>query len=798
MRLDNCICACAIFLLSASAPAWAGIQVVGGTPAGFERLDAPRPTSVTLYYGGELLGHFPAHITPSQLAFDDPEAIMNAIPAIADEAAVGSALASPLALHPELLCGPKRVEECGTLTPQVAGIIFDEAHLSAELFIGKQYLSVVSDDKVRYLPLPERNFSSVYRFDGAVSGTDQAKPNFSLGNNAVMAVGEGNLAAQTTLSNEGLRFDTANMNIERQGWSASGGLMRTLPMQLASDRDMAGVSVATSTRTRLDAHKTEGNDVIVYLPRRSFVSIYREGRLYSSHSYEAGNQRLDTRELPDGAYTITLKIQETDGELREETRFFAKSEQIPPPDAPVYYAQGGVVRQPPQQDAAVPKLTDAPIVRAGTVRRVDDNVGMNVGVLGISDRAAVEAGTFLVIKDTQLRVGALGSTAGDAGAQATLVYGTERWNAAVDARKLWAGSIVPEEYEGLLSDISQVTASVGYSPLSQVSITARGSYSHTKNMPAITSFGPAVDWRIWQQGESTLHMSADAARINGRNEGAAIMRFSYRIGEYGVTGEGGAGYGGNSHGEFGSARVWNQKTSADESLLVGAGAHSDARARSLSADGDWRNNIGHVQGAAQQTFGPGVGGTTYGGNFALGAAQAEDMLHLGGSESDMSAVVVEPVGDTDEAMTIFINGTPRGIVHVGQRQVVYLSPYETYRIRLAPSNAVMLSVEDSDRKVTLYPGNVVRMSWKVNSFAVVVGRIVTPDGKPLADAALDESAFGITTNTNGRFQAEIAHPKILNFTSGNTHCRVNLPQDVAAQNGVLMFAQPLVCINQGS
>ena len=103
-------------------------------------------------------------------------------------------------------------------------------------------------------------------------------------------------------------------------------------------------------------------------------------------------------------------------------------------------------------------------------------------------------------------------------------------------------------------------------------------------------------------------------------------------------------------------------------------------------------------------------------------------------------------------------------------------------------------MEGGERKATLYPGNVVRMSWQVDRFVVVAARVFTTDGQPLADARLEESTANIVTNTQGRFQAEVTHLQQMHFTTNkNQHCSVNLPT-IKPVNGVLLYKQPLVCV----
>ncbi len=784
-----------LFVLSATTTAFAKkIPVVEGIPAGFETLAAPRTTVVTLYYGGELIGNLPAKFTDSTLAFTDPSVLLAALPDVADKVAIGAALSSPLPTHPELLCGKRPREGCGQLEPTVAGIIFDEAQLSAELFIQRDLLATAEKNAVRYLPLPERHFSSVSRFNGAVSGTGSGNPNYTLGNHSIFSLGEGSLSTATTLTNRGVRFDTVSADIERQGIHGSLGLIRSLPMQLAGDRDIAGLTLNTSLRTRIDARKTEGNAIILYLPRQSFVSIYREGRLYSSRNYEAGNQQIDTSELPNGAYNITLRIQEVGGVAREETRFFAKSEQIPPPDAPTYYLQAGVIREPLAQDETMPQLTSAPLLRAGTVHRVAENMGLGIGLLGLSDRAAVEPGIFLLTDNTQLRATGLASSASDYGLQSSLLYIRPDWSANLDARKLWVGNRLSPEYIGLLNAITQATGSATYQLAPDIALTFRASYIETEAMPPITSIGPALTWRLWQEGESLLYFSADAARTGGREQATALLQFSYRLGHYGVSGQSGYSQGSNAPGAFGSVRGWYNHSTPDEALIAGINLRHDSRADSIGGDADWRTRIGHFNGSVQRSIGT-QNSTSYGGSFAIGAAQAEDRIALGGSEANMSAVMVEATGDANGNFLIEINGTPRGTITAGERRVIYLTPYNSYRIRLtATAGSSMVHIEGGEQKITLYPGNVTPVTWQLHPFHVVVARILSSEGGPLANAALTNSREQAATNEKGYLQVELQQPTQLQFTQQDgSHCTVQLPPETTAVHGVLLYHTPLTC-----
>jgi hypothetical protein len=791
----DAFCYLALFLTLSIAHANAApVTASAEPPPGFEMLAAPHATVVTLFYGGEELGQFPAHYTANTLQFDDGASLIKLIPGLEKPDDVTKILSEPLPTHADLLCKHGETIDCGALSPAIAGVIFDENHFSAELFINAQYLAVQDNARSRYLPLPPRQLSSVYSISGAVTGTDSQTPSFAINDNSLLAFGEARLTSQSSLTNQGLRLDSSDLGGDREGLEGHVGLFRDKAMQLVSDSDIAGVSLATSMHTWRDQRQVEGNDVILYLPRRALVSIYREGRLYSTRQYDAGNQIIDTNELPQGASLITLRIQEPNGSVREETRFFAKTPEIPPPGIPSYYFQAGVIRKPPQVDSLIPGLTSDPIIRAGTSRRIADNLGLDVGVTGLKDRGILETGSFLIYEGMKLRTTGLASTRGDKGVQASYKQIMGSWNIAVDARQVWAADQVTNIIDPIPQTLKEAAGTVNYAITPNLNFGFRLNYTQQPDSPSQSSYGPTTSWTIWRVGESTLDFTADAGETNHQFTADGFLRFSMRIGNYGISGAGGYHQGGGNNGPSGNARVWHDDTTPDSSLITGATVQQDPTARSAGIDSSWRNSFGYISGLLQENHSSAGTSTNYGSNFAFNVAQVEDQIQIGGDHTDQSAVMVTVTGDADIPMKIMVNGVEHGAIPPGGRQVFYLPPYKTYAIRLVPAHSGMVDYDDTDHKVTLYPGNVTRMSWAVNTMHVVLGHIVTPDGKPLADAALQKSREPIATDDKGHLQAQLSQIKSLVFkTQDNRSCTVQLPDAKQSGNGVMIYKDPLVC-----
>ncbi len=778
-----------IFLIMMTGQVAAEMRVKKGVPKGFEDLADYQQTAITIYYGGDIIGNFPASFKPGFVKLADPAAVIERIGNVKDRALLENYLSGEVPANAALIC-KKQNPACGILEPETAGLIFNENNLSAEIFINKKHLETAAQTRAEFLPLPANGFSSVYGISGALSGIDDNKPNFAVTAESLYSYNEKRLESVTSVSDKGARLDVLQAGIEREGWGGSAGLFRSRPMQLLGDADIAGVGIYTSNRTVIDKRKTEGNDVIIYLPRRAYISIYREGRLYSSRLYDAGNQKIDTSELPEGAYNILLKVQEPDGNLREETRFFAKSPDIPPPGRPVYYAEGGLVRKPANEDSAIPEVTTAPLVRAGTMQRMRDNMGLSANVALLDDRMVAEGGSFFVLDGAKLNANAMISSRGDAGAQAGYFYYIDKVSAALDARKLWVNKDAGHEYAGLLTDITQATASVSYGVDEKLYIGARGSYSKTSYTDASTSFGPYAEWRIWQDGESRMALNADVARNNKKNEGSLIMRFTHKIGSYGVSGTTGQGFG-NNGGAFANARGWYEENEPGRYLEVGTGVNADSKTRSAGADAYWRGSYGQARGSVQQSSGEREA-LSYGGNFSFGAAQGGGEVFIGGERLDKSAIAISTKGDAKGKMRVFINGSEYSGVNIGGSQVVYLSPFQTYSVQLKPEGDGMFDYDGNVRKVTLYPGNVARMEWNVNRYYVIAAKIVDANGAALANAKLQNSKAGITTDEKGNLQAELAGKHDIEFRSGDIICKVKLP-DTADDNGIIIYPDALVC-----
>ncbi len=783
------------FLCGAYSSAHAEIFVKPGAPASFADMEKPKATVVDVFFGGKSIGSFKGKFSPTSFWFDAPEKIIAKLDNVKDEnkIQVQSALGAELPNNAGQICRKYQEKNCGILSPEVTGVIFDEEKFRVDIFINKDFLKLQDNSSARYLPGAEQKFSSILGLSGAVAGSTNAQTNFTINDNTTYSFGETNLNTQSSVSNQGLRFDNVVASRDIEGVNQQAGLFRSRAMQLIPDHDMAGVAISTSMNTRLDAHKVQGNDVAVYLPRRSWVSIYRDGKLYSSNFYEAGNQLIDTTELPEGAYFITLHIQGSDGSVTEERRFFAKSPDLPPPGDPVYYAEGGVIRKPAQLDDTMPNITDHPIMRLGTVQRLTEYLGVDTGLLGLDDQVAGEASFFGMYDGQKIRTSIMSSSRGDYGLQASYEAIFDKLSVSMDTRKVWAGDDRHPAYDPVSNGLAQTTATINYQITPDLTASAHYNNSWQENSSTQNSYGPGLEYYAWRSGENSLAFTTDVSKTNQGVVGTAFVRFSMKLGEWGLSGTTGATAGGSNHGEMGNVHgTWSDDKSIDHKTLAGIGFDSDRNSRSIGGDIQYNDNFGMAKGNVQEAQNTNGNMLNYGGQFNFGVAQVGDRIEVGGDRMDWSAVIVDVTGDAGIPMQIMVNNIPRQNVMPGTSQTIYLSPYQTYAVRIVAAKDGLYDYDTGNRAVTLYPGNVTKLEWEVDKAVLLVGHVVDKDGNILVNATLLAGKNQIVTNEDGRFQAEVHSAKTLQFQKDDVICTVTLPL-AEEKNGVLVYRDKLVC-----
>lgn len=724
-------------------------------------------TTVDVHYGGLRIGVFRAVFTPGSIAFSNPEEMVSKVPSLNPQsvALVARALSGDLPTHADLLCRSAAAAGCGQLRPEIAGVIFDEERFRAELFVHPAHLSEQDTHTEKVLPPAPDIVSGVHSLSGGMLGSPGEPHSYSVLTNSTLAYGDTRMNFTGITASERSAFQNLSASMDRWGLESKVGFFDSRPLQLLAQTPMTGVSVGTSLDTNLAYRNTTGSRLSVFLPQRAYVSLIFNNVIYSTDFYEAGNQVLNTEILPDGAYEVTIRIVDTDGKQTEEKRFFSKNFQVPPEGQPIYFGQLGTVRD-TAQAGFLPDAGSGLISSFGVLSRYGESTGVALDSLVIKNRLYAEAGSFVLLPpDHQLRASLLVSSGRDFGVGGTYQgFALDKKLAfGANIRTIFAG----ETYRGsdqlipVKADARQMTANAGYQLSDLANVNFLLDYSQAGAGQERLSYGPSLRWDLWRDGESNLSLGLDASQSNDGHVQNVMIRYTKRLGAWGLSGEATARRGGQAGGASTAlarnARLtWNDDATPGILTIAGAEMRQDGHSDNYLADLDHRSQLGNLKLLGSQTRSPQARRTVYSGNMGFGIAHTLEDIAWNGAQQQSSGVVIKTHGNAPETpMKVIVDGSERSQFLTGGSTALFLAPYQSYKISISPVESAPIDYDGSVKHITLYPGNVMPLLWEMSVVHVVLGRVVTEDGEPVAQARLEESGNLVATDEDGLFQTEL-------------------------------------------
>lgn len=277
---------------------------LAGPPPGFEDLDRPRDLVVDVYFGGAKVGQTRIFAKPGGVTFRDANQVLGFVPNVRNTPALVRLLASDLPANSHLACSEPG-GTCGKLSPDVAGVIFDEERFRIDLFIHPNHLETIRVTRDLYLRSAGRPVS-VTSFAGlGLSGSGGASPTYNFQNRTVVGFGNARLRSDSSFaSGLGLAFDdlVAEMDTDRRRYSA--GLFWAPGLDLTGRRRIVGIGLGTQFDTRSDRESLSGTPLVAFLAQPARIEVLIDGRLVTSGAYQPGNNVVDTSNLPNGSLSL--------------------------------------------------------------------------------------------------------------------------------------------------------------------------------------------------------------------------------------------------------------------------------------------------------------------------------------------------------------------------------------------------------------------------------------------------------------------------------------------------------------
>lgn len=784
-------------------------------PAEFESFNEPREIVADIYYGERYLATQLVTYTPEWVKLSNSQQIVDKVPDITSPDVILDTLKKQLDTHSSLVCHTEKQENCGHLSPDTAGIIFDLSRLQIHLYINADYLKFNPATTKLFLPPSDADKSFIQKINGVMSGTRSSKSgqsalsnsnrkkpalNYTLRGRSLVAFKENNMQLNYDYSeNNQLSLNSVLFNREFEGKQWQAGLLSTrgFGMAFSGDKAVWGARLASSMNTQIDRELSQSSSLQIFMPVRGTIDVLRDGKLMYTISKEVGNYFLDTSRFDPGAYNVTINIHDVSGNLvSEQTRFFVKDYALPKKGVPFFFLEGGRVVN---RDTAsiLPKTSPEWITRAGVNYRLSETWAGSAVVAATQKQHFSELTLFNMGEHYKVTPGVLFSADGSYGSKLMLnLYwqnitvnfnhrflrnknNNNKIKTGINTFRLLENSLNQSNFgiafplfKGEISYDETRRRQEGFKNLKIKSL----SYSRNILRDSRYTLNSRFSCSQSSTGNKLFQLFLDF-RLNDENTTHGLTSLSNLQKYSGSSGQGRISKDNNLRYDL----HWHKDDFSGQEVDTHLSAQKSKQQTFFLGSANLYSDYGHFVGVLSQSYNKGMGNATnYSANFDTHFATEGNYYSVGGYHYDDSGLIVNVKGiNTKDNFSVLVNGKKEGVAHGNWHSMIPLSPFSTYNISLKPMNHGFYRFNESIRQVTLYPGNVVAMDYDIQSFRLVFGQMLDESGKPLAGAQIkDNASFNNQTNEYGLFQLELPYDvKSVVFTKEGKSCTLQLPEN---------------------
>lgn len=784
----------------------ASFSVSQSAPPGFEDFSTAQTTRVDIYFGRKLVGSAMATFDVGRFEFSDSDYVATLVSAVNDPAVIAKSLKGSLDPHSEELCPRGETLGCGVIRPVVAGIIFEESKFRVDLFISPEHLKTVETQEDIFLPSPTKQLSTLSLFRASLLGGKGTARTQQIDVDTSVAYGRTHLNQRISLDSEqGTGISQILISHTGNKWIHSAGTLRAsgLTSALISSPKILGVRSAVSLLMHRDRSTFSASPFIISLDERSRVDLILDDRIIRSAFYEAGNQLVDTSSLPNGSYSVEIKVSNSRGE-RTETRFFTRSPAIPAKHfAAHFFEYGQIIEE--NGLAHLPEGTSRHLFNMGSRVRLHNNVGAEFQWLQSNfSQRLIQTGFNVLLPHFNQHVGLLASSNRLLGESYNFSFLHPKLSFSAAYRHLRNTALVEDDEAELLSTAAGQYWEVGLSgKLFGGSMVAN--YRSSKKNDAdrdnesyknyVINYRRAIYRSASMRADITVGVSSranDETYSVGFNISKTSMRSrsSLSLGHKKNTAKGNQGVV-NANSSLNiyednkvslKATAFSSLSTTNQNVGVGLSGVSEWGAASLDISGKF---------ALENTQ------TTYVLGLESALLNSGRSLSLGGSTKKRAGLIIEIEGDAEGEFDVIVDDRVRATIPVGKKTSVLLSPYKNYSVEIRENGEALYKLDSPERTVTLLPGNVIRINQKVQKVIVLIARAVDANGQPLANARFTNISEFSTTDDSGWFQIELAEEKTLTLeTPDKNTWQIAVPEnpdneDVLILNDLQGFPQIL-------
>jgi hypothetical protein len=790
---------------SAAAPV-----ITVAEPEGFANLTREQTLMVDVYFGGIDRGEARVQVSPGKLSFADPAAVLALLPDV-DQAAALPLLAQPLAAHSELACTESADRaQCGRLSPDSLGVILDRDRFRVDVFLNPRFLSVHDALVEKYLSPPRGGVSMVNAVGALFSGqTGPGADYYNLQDRLIVGDGERRLRADLSVASHlGFGAESIALEWDRPELRYSAGALWSRGSDLTGRRKLIGGGIETQVDTRIDKDRIYGSPIVVYLDRRARVDVVRDGRVMSSAVYDAGNQPIDTADLPDGSYEIILRITEAGRPAHEERRFFSKSQRIPSLGRTDFFAYGGILIE--GRTSGSLKPSNRPYAEGGVSHRLSRHWAIG-GTVEATDRSgAGEIAATFVAPVALVRAAAVADTNGTVGGILQVAStGNSRLNFNLDLRRIDAGretrGPAPSAMFGspyLDQSVTSYSQASGYFAYSIANVRFAGTAVFRKDDGDVARYsaGPSVEWDVLRKGLFKLTLHGDFAATDRGNTGFAGLSLQFVGSHLYATADAGARTTSLAGDELGQGAVgalagtWTTKAAGGE-LALGAGYRHQPQQSDVILSSEYRHSLAQLSGEfIRSDTAAHAPVSQYSAGFQTTVTAGGGAVKIAGRTTTDSMIVAHVDGARPEdRFEVLVDEQVVGTVVGAHTLAIPLPAYRGYEVRIRPVGDALVAYDNSPRSVGLYPGAVTRLGWTASPVTIKLGRLIGRDGQPVAGASIAGKGAWSQTDAQGNFQIEAPDDAALTVTTADGRSySLALPKP-AVGGGIARLGAVLCC-----
>lgn len=693
----------------------------------------------------------------------------------------------------------------GKSIAKVGSIKVDPFNFKIDIRIAPEQALAVSGDNI-----PTLNESTVNNVSLAnrvrVTGETDFKPstndsislfhNLSLSRGNWRAFMSGNL-----VKSEG--YDYGNMFVEHNvGRNVYGaGMLRTNGGSLIASENIYGVKLESNQRGYGDLDNLNATPIDIFVPSRSKVRIYRnETQLIYSADHDFGLQNISTKRFPTGSYEVLIEIEENNGTITQERRFFNKSGRLTPRGLPEYSVVLGVNRS--DLEAG-----DKPVYQIEYATRMLDNLQFSTNLYGIDGSFVVEPKLSGFFGNGYEYDAALSLTSNN---DTAFIGNFSYVPTSIENRLSWytrlthtltghdhiQNEVDPEDLftQSLSNERSVFSANVTYR-LKNTTWSFNALRTKNSDTEASYSYGPNVAWRLFYRNGHQITANANLTKTREDTNHSVFVNYRFKPldskWDYRAS-AGRANVGAKNYNQLRQEVTYDGRQGSKQgtSLNLSNNSQFDADNNNSTSTAFLTHDMKYAGLTAnyQRTQ-----ASTIERNESLDVQldsdiivmqddlldpETRDFAIVGSRGGRNNNVIVTLKGNAkDELVDININGIPKVSARVGEKVAFDLPAYSGSEITITPSNesSGLLSYDKSPVRIKLYPGNIAQKEWTVNRVYLISGRAVDVNGKPLAWQRVEGANNYITTDSDGFFQMELLGNETPYVNTSKHQCVLALP-----------------------